>query len=285
MASILLHESTLEDAAAARAQVIDTERFACSVECCPAAAHTDAMVVATYQLDEATDTRAGDVQLFRVSSSSSSSSNSSSSAGSTGGGGGEGRAAAGEAAVRYGDGGGKSWLDACGKLEMPTGGVLDCKWNPGSTDAALSPLLACATATGSLALVQLSEDWRQCSASSGSSSSSSGGGSGGGGSGGGGGGASLRLLEASEPTGYLFLSVDWDNRPTHGGNIGYGGGRVDNRANEDGDEDEDAGDGGGGGGGGEHRQSPFVFSSGQKEQDCGDNTRSTEPLSGLWGHD
>jgi diphthamide biosynthesis protein 7 len=164
--------------------VVDTERYACSVECCPADAHLDAVIIGTYQLDEVSKTRDGDVQLYRV------------------GGGEDGVRSGGEgcdgAAVKS-----EHLLEKCATLEMPTGGVLDSKWDPSGGTATL----ACATATGSLVLVQLRDGWRDsrgggADTDPGDSSGDA---------------APLQIVQASEPTGYLFLSVDWNNRPTHGG--------------------------------------------------------------------
>lgn len=73
---------------------LDTKRFACSVECCPERSQGGrTIVVGTYQLDEASKTRAGDLQLYDI--------------------------------LMRADG--SSYLNLADRLEMPTGGILDCK--------------------------------------------------------------------------------------------------------------------------------------------------------------
>ena len=86
-------------------------------------------------------------------------------------------------------------------------------------------MLACATAAGSICMVKLGSSWRDggCSDDGGSSEVgaeigttdgaevTSGGTSG---DTSGGAGTAMSLEATSEPAGYLFLSVDWDNRHT-----------------------------------------------------------------------
>jgi len=90
-------------------------------------------------------------------------------------------------------------------MAMPSG-VLDCSWSPvgdGTGCESAASMLACATAAGSICMVKLDNEWR-------------GDGCVGDGSNGGSEAAAPRMsLEAtSEPAGYLFLSIDWDNRYT-----------------------------------------------------------------------
>jgi len=195
------------------AHVVDTRRFACSVEGCLVPGHGDAVVVGTYQLDEAAGTRDGGVQLYRVHE------------GCDGGGddGGDDedngdskargdRTNAGQGAdIRGSAGLGGARLELRGALDMAAGGVLDCKWDPAG-----SPLLACATARGSLALVALGEGWRGAESE-------------GEGKGGVEACAALRLAAASSAVGHLFLSLDFDNRTGAGGAGGDNGGPAPTR--------------------------------------------------------
>lgn len=161
------------------ANKMDIGRNACSVERCTATNHGDAVIVGTYELDEASSTRSGNLQLFRISDHM------------------QGDEHADTHLAQGSEEPAVGCVSNCNVLEMPYGGVLDAKWDPSGALSTGEAILACATANGSLVLVKLTPDWRQIEADGTNVQPHP-----------------LQIVSATEPAGHLFLAVDWNNRPT-----------------------------------------------------------------------